>query len=96
MEPKFIDKLTSAGVELKLLPWGVQKRPINIHGTAISTNGLAIVTSLPLVPRAINGSENRQSRELGVAIDGDAARTLSDRLRRVYRDVPFARSRTKD
>jgi hypothetical protein len=91
IKPPLRDSLLASGVELKSIAWHTIAEPLNIHGTVIATNGVAMVTSLPLVSRAIKGSKGRQSRELGVTVDGTAGRSMMDRLRAAYRDVPAVR-----
>lgn len=52
-----------------------------LHGTIVATGGTTLLTSMPLIKRAIVGSDGRQSRELGVVVDGAASVALTREVR---------------
>lgn len=75
-------RLEQAGVNVHVLDAATAATAgRELHGTALAVDGRALVTSAYVVTRVLDGSKQRRSRELGVAVDGDAARAVDQLIR---------------
>jgi phosphatidylserine/phosphatidylglycerophosphate/cardiolipin synthase-like enzyme len=69
-------QLDKAGVDVHVVDHDV----VGLHGTLVASDGTVLLSSVPLLDRALVGNKHRQSRELGVAIDGAPAAALVDEV----------------
>jgi phosphatidylserine/phosphatidylglycerophosphate/cardiolipin synthase-like enzyme len=76
------DRLRDAGVDVRVVDYAsAAARDAALHGTVIAADDAALLTTMPLAKKAIKGSDGRQSRELGVVLDGALAHRLTDAVR---------------
>ncbi len=71
-----------AGVDVRTIDYDAAlARDVAMHGTLVAADDHALVTTMPLIKRAIDGNAHRRSRELGAIVDGAPAHAFVDAAR---------------
>ncbi|MCB0878179.1 MAG: hypothetical protein KDC46_04280 [Thermoleophilia bacterium] len=94
-DPKILAALRDAGVHVSLVPYETADAArLTMHGTAIRSDERALFTTAYFDPRVLHGSTDRRSRELGMVLDGSAARQLDAAIDHVFAGGATASSAT--